>query len=141
MDDIDPRDTFDEQALLPIEWRVTKFTDHCAVGLDTPEAPVCIEIGFTLRKTVEVDPERPVELRLLMPEADALSVSRAILDVLQGITYDRIRALSEPDDCYACGRNDNEGVFIDDVGRRYAFCHRHEDDVRAIVYGQGEPDE
>lgn len=102
-DDIDPRDMIDEQALLPVVWRAAKLTDTCNVASAPPGEPVTFEIGFVIGKTVVVDPMRPPELRLILSEVDALSLSRAILDVLQGLAHDRIVAMrttpkTEPED-------------------------------------------
>lgn len=36
-------------------------------------------------------------------------------------------------DCYYCGRADHEGHVIDVNGDRFDFCHRHKDEVLAMV--------
>lgn len=94
-DDIDPRDMIDEQALLPVEGTLSRFSGHCAVAPNPPGASTQIEIGFTLWRTIHVKPGIPVELRVVIPEANALSAARAILDVLQGLAHDRIVAMRE----------------------------------------------
>lgn len=92
-EDHDPRDEIDEQALLPVEYRDSRFTGH--VELETG----AFAIGFTLRSTVKVMPGVPAELRVVVSEVDALALSRAILDVLQGLAHDRImRARGERSD-------------------------------------------
>lgn len=122
--DHDPRDEIDEQALLPVEYRDSRFTGH--VELETG----AFAIGFMLRSTVKVMPGVPTELRVVVSEVDALALSRAILDVLQGLAHDRIMG----DECHWCGRTDSiEGVIVDDNGDRFPYCHRHEDEVRSMI--------